>query len=243
MELDCAYFADNEAEIDHAGARMVKDPQALYLAAWFHDSVFDVFRNDNEQRSAAAAVNVMSAMNLPTERMRNVQAMILCTRDHRCDSPDGRILIDADLAILGSTPEQYSAYADAIKRECAPIPEDRFRLGRMKVLQSLLNRGKIFQTMRGQRTYEEAARRNLARELAALTMSRPKITTTVAAGKQASLEPSPASLNVPASPRQLDPSRPAPLRPIANATRPSQHRRSSAALPGDAAPQPSKRSQ
>jgi hypothetical protein len=112
--------------------------------------------------------------------MRNVQAMILCTRDHRCDSHDGRILVDADLAILGSPPEQYRVYADAIQRECAAIPEDRFRLGRMKVLQSLLGRGKIFQTMRGQRSYEEAARRNLARELAELTIRRPALTAAVA---------------------------------------------------------------
>lgn len=203
-------------EIDQAGARMVKDPQALYLAAWFHDSVYDVLRNDNEQRSAAAAVNVMSAMKLSKERMRSVQETILCTRDHRCDSPDGRILIDADLAILGSAPETYRKYADAIKRECASIPEDRFRLGRMKVLQSLLGRGKIFQTMRGQRTYEEPARRNLARELAELTMSRPKLTTTIAPASKQLPQATTTADPSPVAPNQIE--QPRPTAPVAKPT-------------------------
>lgn len=166
-------------EIDQAGARMVRDPAALQFAAWFHDAAYDVLRDDNETRSAAAAVNMLTALKLSKEQLRNVRDMILCTRDHRCDDADGRILIDSDLAILGAVPERYRAYAEAIKKECASIPEDRYRVGRIKMLQSLLSRGKIFQTMRGQRLYEEPARRNIAREIAELTMSRPKLVATV----------------------------------------------------------------
>jgi hypothetical protein len=48
------------------------------------------------------------------------------------------------------------------------------------MLQALLKRGRIFQTIRGQRLYEERARQNVAREIAELTMTRARLSVTIA---------------------------------------------------------------
>ena len=76
------------------------------------------------------------------------------------------MLCDADLSILAAPPEEYAAYATAIREEYAAVPEEAFLGGRLEIL-SRLSEGEIFRTSKG-RTLIEAARANVAAECAAL---------------------------------------------------------------------------
>ena len=190
------HLADVLDEIDRAGAGTVKDPAALQVAAFFHDAVYDVRRDDNERRSALAAIRALLRFGAPKKRILSVRDMILCTREHKCVQPDGRILIDADLAILAAPAPRYKAYAEAIRKEYAHVPEDQYRRARSQLLNDLLRRPQLFQTMHGRRTHEAAARQNIAREVAELLSARPRAKPdTMAAPGPAAPEAAPADAN------------------------------------------------
>jgi predicted metal-dependent HD superfamily phosphohydrolase len=148
-----------------------REPELLDLAGWFHDVVYDSRAKDNEERSAVVATEALHRLGLPPDRIDRVAALIRMTRDHRADpaDADAQRLLDADLAILGSPPEKYKEYARAIRREYAWVPEPDYRAGRRAVLRQFLGRPRIFATEELFGRLEDAARRNLAGEIAELS--------------------------------------------------------------------------
>lgn len=77
-------------------------------------------------------------------------------------------MLDADLAILSAPPEQYAAYAQAIRQEYGFVPDEAYGVGRTAVLQKFLARSPFYFTewMRG--AGDTAVQANLLRELAQL---------------------------------------------------------------------------
>jgi predicted metal-dependent HD superfamily phosphohydrolase len=146
-----------------------RDFVAVQFAAWFHDAVYDPRAADNEERSAAFAAAALRSLGLAEERIAEVGRLILLTKTHdpaETDS-DGRLLVDADLAILAATPAEYQHYAAAIRQEYAWVPDEAYRSGRRAVLQKFLQRPRLYRTAALAR-WEEAARRNLTAEVATL---------------------------------------------------------------------------
>ncbi|MEU6971775.1 hypothetical protein AB0A71_29370 [Kitasatospora aureofaciens] len=146
------------------------DADAVRLAAWFHDAVYRPDRTENEERSAALAVRALTAAGLPAERVAEVERLVLLTVTH-APAPgdrDGEVLCDADLAVLGGTPEAYAAYAAAVREEYAFVPEPDFRAGRAAVLRQLLALPALYRTPAARERFTAAARANLAAELETL---------------------------------------------------------------------------
>jgi predicted metal-dependent HD superfamily phosphohydrolase len=150
----------------------VQPAPALLLAAWYHDAVYDPRAADNEAQSAALAQRQLSAAGLAPPLVDEVARLILLTQTHKIEvdglSPrqqeNGRILLDADLAILGADPDRYRQYAQAIRQEYAFVPEDQYRQGRTAVLRRLLARQPLYYTPFMQ-AYSRQARHNLTAEL------------------------------------------------------------------------------
>jgi predicted metal-dependent HD superfamily phosphohydrolase len=95
--------------------------------------------------------------------------MIRATAAHETSAdPATRLMLDLDLAVLGAAPPVYAAYAAAIRREYAAVPEAIWRLGRAGVLDRFLARPRLYQTRLFQERLEGAARINLAAEADAL---------------------------------------------------------------------------
>lgn len=143
------------------------DPDAVRLAAWFHDAVYDPERADNEARSARLAARVLADTDLAPGRVAEVVRLVELTETHDPDASDadGQVLCDADLAILGADPERYAAYTAAVREEYAFVPEEIFRAGRAEILRSLLDLPRIFHTPEANARFEETARHNLTTEL------------------------------------------------------------------------------
>jgi predicted metal-dependent HD superfamily phosphohydrolase len=139
------------------------------LAAWFHDAVYDPDRGDNEQRSAELAEQRLGALGM-APCVAEVARLVRLTASHTPAPEDrnGAVLCDADLAVLGSPPCQYAAYAAAVRAEYAALPEALFRAGRAAVLERLLALPVLFHTPPARRRLERQARQNLAVELAGL---------------------------------------------------------------------------
>lgn len=131
-------------------------------AAWFHDAVYDVYRDDNEERSAALARRI-----LPESMRERVAGLVLVTKDHLPPAGDAEAaaLCDADLSVLGATGERYELYAHAIRLEYEHVPEQVFRRERARVLERLLGRDHLYATTPGRTRWEASARHNVAAEI------------------------------------------------------------------------------
>ena len=78
------------------------------------------------------------------------------------------LLSDADLGILAAGADRYTAYVAAVRREYAHVPDDQFAAGRAAILRDLLAKPTLFHTAYAREHWEDAARANVARELAEL---------------------------------------------------------------------------
>jgi predicted metal-dependent HD superfamily phosphohydrolase len=157
------------AVLDHVDelAAEAGDAEAVRLAAWFHDAVYDPSRGDNEERSAVLAERMLADTDLPAETIAEVARLVRLTTTHdpRDDDHNGAVLCDADLAILAAPPDRYAAYAASVREEYAAVPDDAFRAGRAEVLRSLLELPALFRTAPARERWEAAARHNLQTEL------------------------------------------------------------------------------
>lgn len=147
------------------------DREAVVLAAWFHDAVYDTGPDraaHNEERSAVLAESELRRAGVPPDRVAEVARLVRLTAEHdaAADDPAGAVLCDADLGVLAAEPDRYDEYATAVREEYAHVPDDAFRHGRAGVLRRLLALDPIFRTAPA--AWERAARANVMRELAAL---------------------------------------------------------------------------
>ena len=116
---------------------------AVKLAAWLHDVIYDSRASDNEERSAEYAERCCKKLSIPDGPL--VALLILKTKTHAAgDDVDAQVLIDAYLAILGASESAYRAYAESIRHEYAWVPEATYRMGRRQVLERILARPSIF---------------------------------------------------------------------------------------------------
>ncbi|GLW62325.1 hypothetical protein Arub01_05690 [Actinomadura rubrobrunea] len=151
-------------------ARFAADPDLVRLAAWFHDAVYDPARADNEKRSARLARCMLADTDLTPDAVEEVARLVELTESHAPDEDDrnGRVLCDADLAVLGSDPERYAAYAAAVREEYSFVPDEVFKAGRARILRSLLDLPVLFHTPTARARFEERARKNISTELTLL---------------------------------------------------------------------------
>ena len=80
-------------------------------------------------------------------------------------------MLGIDLAILGQDAETYDAYAAAIRREYAHVPEPEYKAKRRKALLHLCDKaraGSLYGDAYFAESYGDDALDNLTREIAAL---------------------------------------------------------------------------
>ncbi len=166
---DTRHLAEVLERLDELGrAGVAFEERPVRLAAWFHDAVYDGAAGA-EERSARWAEQALADVLGPAEVVE-VARLVRVTEHHRPSSDDvnGCALSDADLAILASSPERYRRYAHDVRREYASVPDEEFRRGRAAVLRGLVGQQPLFRTAPARERWEQAARRNVADELADL---------------------------------------------------------------------------
>jgi predicted metal-dependent HD superfamily phosphohydrolase len=150
-------------------AAAAADPDAVRLAAWYHDVAYDPARNDNEQVSAERARAGLRGL-VPDERLAEVVRLVLLTAGHDPDpgDADGAVLCDADLAVLAGEPARYAVYASAIREEYGHLSDAEFTAGRIAVLERLLALPELYRVPTVAAEWTPRARANLTAELALL---------------------------------------------------------------------------
>ncbi|SIQ98001.1 N-methyl-D-aspartate receptor NMDAR2C subunit [Pseudacidovorax sp. RU35E] len=142
-------------------------PAEVALALWFHDAVYDVHAGDNEARSADWARDALRGGAASAGVADRVHALVMSTRHGLPDlplpeTPDTRLLLDVDLAILGADPQRYAEYERQIRAEYAHVPPEVFEPRRRKLMGGFLARQPLYLTAPLRAAREAQARRNLA---------------------------------------------------------------------------------
>ena len=145
------------------------DPDAVRLAAWYHDIAYDPERTDNEEVSAARARAGLRGL-VPDARIDEVERLVLLTAGHdpSPDDANGAVLCDADLAVLAGPPDAYAAYASAVREEYGHLSDEEFTAGRIAVLEHLLALPALYRTPEAARLWADRATANLTAELTML---------------------------------------------------------------------------
>jgi len=159
------HIGDCLTELDRERTRAHR-PDEAELALWFHDAVYDPRAGDNEARSAELAERVLRDAGLADDSRERVAGMIRATTHAELPTENDMALVcDADLAILGASPERYARYVTQIRNEFAWVPAALFRQRRAAVLARFLDRAAIYASPRFRERYEARARQNLSAEL------------------------------------------------------------------------------
>lgn len=147
-----------------------------FLAAWFHDAVYDGVGGEDEEASARVAVTSLGELSLANQLIQRVGEIIVATTPTfvhaHIDTPLAHLL-DADLAIFASGPGRYLEYTDAVRREYAHVADPDFRTGRSAILANYLQQPTIYRTNTARGLWEHRARANLEREISRLTTDWP----------------------------------------------------------------------
>lgn len=156
---------DEMARVRH----LATHPDAMEMALWYHDAIYDTHATDNEEQSATLAAQILRDASVPEVFVQTVVRLIVATKDHTvAEDPDTRLLVDIDLAILGQPAPIFDAYEQHIRQEYAWVPREAFLEGRMRILHSFLHRATIYATDHFRQLYEGQARINIARSLRVL---------------------------------------------------------------------------
>lgn len=152
-------------------------PREVWLAALYHDAVYEAGRKDNEARSAQLAVAAIDH-HLPHAGIDSarVAGLIALTARHGrigadqlgsdAGAGDTRHFLDCDMAILGADPAVFEHYDRAIAEEYrGKVPGLIFRANRKRFLRRLLHSERIYLSDWFHQRLDAAARRNLRRVL------------------------------------------------------------------------------
>lgn len=150
------------------------DPDAVEIAALYHDAVYDPRSKTNEDASAAFMVSALEG-DVNEAVLRPAATLILATDGHALPATgtsellsDCAFFLDMDLSILGAPPDVFDRYEAAIAREYYFVPAADYRRGRSIILEDFLARERLYFTELFHTRLDDRARENLKRSLALL---------------------------------------------------------------------------
>jgi len=163
--LHLTELVDHLYAAEEDGEKIVDGAAALAFIFW-HDAIYDpqTAHGRNETLSAQLCSEEFGKIASVKSVFRACDA-IMATISHSLEGPGGNpdapLLLDCDLAILGSDPERFAAYDAAIRSENAHVPEDIYRTKRREVLTRFLERERLYHTEWAYDRWEDRARENL----------------------------------------------------------------------------------
>lgn len=135
------------------------------LAVWFHDAIYDPRASDNEEKSAALAVELLRAEGHDLQFVARVERIVLDTKHHQPSIALSHAVLDADLQTLALPWQDYLKIGALIRREYAFVDDAQWQEGRARFFKDWLLRERIYHTPWGAQL-ESQARSNLARTIA-----------------------------------------------------------------------------
>jgi len=156
------------SQLDAARGHMI-EPDAVELAVWYHDVIYDVGASDNELRSARLFARRAKG-RMPEALVRCVHELIMVTVHSRIepDTLDQGYMVDIDLSSFGLPWERFLRDSVAVREEFPHLSDEEFYPRQKEFLGSLLRRDHFCFTEFFRARHEAQARANIERYLAEL---------------------------------------------------------------------------
>ena len=123
-----------EVLIELTNKQVIEDDE-LFLAAVYHDAVYDSRNKDNEEQSAFLFKEDAKKANYTLVKTDVVAQLILDTKHHQPTTEKSKLLIDADLNIFNASPARLIEYEKQIFKEYQHVDFLVYREKRIEVLQ------------------------------------------------------------------------------------------------------------
>ena len=174
-ELDTLYGESHRryhtgAHIEHClrqfdlAADRMDDPDAVEMAVWFHDAIYEISAKDNELRSAELFA-AMTGGRGPEGFRGKVRRLIMATT--HLDPPprtlDEEFMLDIDLSSFGRPWEEFLSDSREVRAELAHMSDADFYPRQKKFLESLAARPRFCFTEFFRERHERRARENIAK--------------------------------------------------------------------------------
>lgn len=168
------HLADVLSRVDEL-AEETHEPDLVRLAAWYHGAIFNAESRvayatqggEDEVASAALSRSELVGLGISEKSAERVSQLVTALARHKPvpGDFDCAVLCDADMAILAAEPQRYTCYVRDIRKEYEHIPVADYLSARHRILTKLVNRKSLFASPLAA-SWEDAARQNLAGELA-----------------------------------------------------------------------------
>ncbi|WP_395373485.1 N-methyl-D-aspartate receptor NMDAR2C subunit [Marinicella sp. W31] len=156
------------ASLKHLDATrsLAENSDAIELALWFHDAVYQPYAADNERKSADWAMRFLQANACQQSLVDGVDDLIMVTmHNEEPKTSDQQLILDIDLAILGAPAVVYDQFESNVRKEYRWVPFFLYRKKRKQILYSFLNREHIYHQPFFASKFEDQARHNLNRAI------------------------------------------------------------------------------
>ena len=154
-------------QLDLSKAHM-DNPDAVEMAIWFHDVIYDAKATDNEQQSADYFVRLCGD-ELSPDFKSTVNQLIMVTihRKHPVIN-DEKFIVDIDLSSFGLPWERMFKDSEGVRNEFSHMSDEEFYPAQKIFLDSLLARKTFCFTEFFRERHEQMARDNIRRYLESL---------------------------------------------------------------------------
>lgn len=115
----------------------------LFLAAVYHDAIYDPKSNTNEEDSANLFKADAAKASLAANKIASVVQLILDTKHHTASNEFSKQLIAADLNIFNESNERLLQYEKQIFKEYQFVDYKTYKENRIKVLEKYNQNGKL----------------------------------------------------------------------------------------------------
>ena len=151
----------------------VQDNIIFQFATYYHDIIYDIEAKDNEEQSATLAKKRLAQLTVPKHIINEIYKLIILTKKHsKTDKITHAYFLDADLAILGSSWDEYQQYTTQIRKEYGVYSDEIYNRGRKRVLEHFFNQEYIYQSEYFRNRYEKKARKNITKYLSKINFKK-----------------------------------------------------------------------
>jgi len=143
---------------------LASNPDALELAVWFHDVIFDPGKADNEKRSAQLYLQFSNAVHDETTRGL-VERLIMATLHDGSSltDSDAMYMVDIDLSSFGLAWDEFLQDSQNLRLESAELSDAEYYRRKTNFQNWLLARERFYLSDYFAERLETRARANLAR--------------------------------------------------------------------------------
>ena len=141
----------------------LQNSDALELAIWFHDVIYQPGAADNEQLSADLFMEMTSG--LFEEALRSTVSQHIMATLHRgadTDNADTKYMVDIDLSSFGLPWPEFLRDSNYLREEMGRLSDEVFYQKQFDFQRNLLDQPKFFKSDFFYDNYENQARKNLA---------------------------------------------------------------------------------